>query len=336
MTKAETDLTEQHCSNRLHCSRNSKSLGIDRLTLWFPTRPGGWFNRDADDLTANLHIMSRGNRAGVDFNPSRVVDPYGTGLASTENAIEVTGEVWRVVSGHVVPRVTLALAHVTRLDVAHDFLGAMEPSQLILGLSKLRRPYQGDPGVRFDGHTGEAVSVVVGSSEKQVRIYRKDVESDGLASEGLIRWECQVRSRPLRTKFGITTFSDIDPESITALAESRWAWSKMGTPVRTARDAFDVVNGLEETASIKAKCYWDLMGIARYGTWPSSDHSRRRLCRLIAERGIVVADGCISVPSEPTLVERLDWTKGTVISTYGLADGNSAASSSPAKGGTDD
>ena len=75
----------------------------------------------------------------------------------------------------------------------------------------------------------------------------------------------------------------------------------MGTPVRTARDAFDVVNGLEETASIKAKCYWDLMGIARYGTWPSSDHSRRRLCRLIAERGIVVADGCISVPSEPTL-----------------------------------
>ena len=145
MTKAETDLTEQHCSNRLHCSRNSKSLGIDRLTLWFPTRPGGWFNRDADDLTANLHIMSRGNRAGVDFNPSRVVDPYGTGLASTENAIEVTGEVWRVVSGHVVPRVTLALAHVTRLDVAHDFLGAMEPSQLILGLSKLRRPYQGDP-----------------------------------------------------------------------------------------------------------------------------------------------------------------------------------------------
>ena len=292
-------------------------------------------------LIANLHIMSKGNEAGVDFNPSRVVDPYGIGLASTENIIAVTRDVWRVVTGHVVPRVALASARVTRLDVARDFQGAMEPAQLILGLSRLAPPLPARPRSALRQATlAMAVSVVVGSLKNQVRLYRKDVESDGLASEGALRWECQVRSRPLRTKFGITDLFGHHPRvdhSTSGIALGLVQDGDTGTHSEGRLRRSEQPGGIP--TAIKASIYWDLMErLARYWTvgLPPT-HSRSRLCSL-AQSNAASLWPVDASPSRASrlLSERLDWTKGTVISTYGLADGNSAASSSPAKGGTDD
>lgn len=310
----------QLCSNSVHCSRISQPVGIDKLCLWFSTEPCGWFTRDIPYFGANLHIMGRGRRAGVEFNPSRIIDPFGSDLASVKDTVNTTRAVWSVVVGHVVPVLDLASARVTRVDVARDFVGAVEPARLILGLSRLSRTYQGDPAVRFDARSGEVVSLTVGSAENRVRLYRKDVESAGLVVDGTIRWEAQVRSRPLRTKFGITSFSDITSESVSALANSRWAWSNMETLVQTTRDIFDIVSALEGTDAIKARSYWDLERLARYGLWPRSYGSKKRLRQLISDHGIVISPGCISLPNSPTLVERMDWATGMVVTTLGNAN----------------
>ena len=310
----------QLCSNSVHCSRIRNQWASTSCVC-------GSQRSHADGSPATFHISEPTCTSWVEVGEQGsnlirrgIIDPFGSDLASVKDTVNTTRAVWSVVVGHVVPVLDLASARVTRVDVARDFVGAVEPARLILGLSRLSRTYQGDPAVRFDARSGEVVSLTVGSAENRVRLYRKDVESAGLVVDGTIRWEAQVRSRPLRTKFGITSFSDITSESVSALANSRWAWSNMETLVQTTRDIFDIVSALEGTDAIKARSYWDLERLARYGLWPRSYGSKKRLRQLISDHGIVISPGCISLPNSPTLVERMDWATGMVVTTLGNAN----------------
>ncbi len=304
----------QQCSSSEHSTRFSPPVGIDKLAIWYPTTPTGWFTRAVPHHGTTLCIKAKRTGAGFEFNPSRIIDPFGTGLATMEQTALLTEGVWSVVTQHAAPTVDLLSAQVTRIDLARDFYGSMEPAQLILGLSRVQRSYQGDPALRINGKTGELQSLRVGSDENLVRLYRKDQESGGLDGTSCIRWECQVRSRPLK-RFGISTFADLTPEIITELAEYRWAWSQMGTPVFTGRGSLDLWSGPNSPDPMNGRIYLDLDRLARSGVWPTTNYSRKRLRDFIRAHGIVVTDGVFVSESDSPLVERLDWATATVVST---------------------
>ena len=308
-------IEDPNCSSRLQLTRILQSVGIDKLALWFPTaHPWGRFDRQVHYQGMSLRIMARGRRAGVEFNPSRLVDPYGIELASTEQTIKVVPEVWDFVSGHVTPSEDLAMASVTRLDLARDFQGALDPAALLIGLSRLRRPHQNDPCFFTDKRTGEAKSLFVGTKEHGVRLYRKDLESPRSAEYGLIRWEYQGRPRPLR-RFGITAYSDLMPEAIERIAENRWDWSRMSTSVTSPRCALSAIGSLDRSRPVKTRLFYDLTLLAETGEQPSHYVHRKELSDFIAEHGIVVDGRDVVVPHEPALAQRLDWETGTVVAT---------------------
>jgi len=302
-------------SSRLHSSRILQGSGIDKLALWFQTvPPHATFDRQVPFKRANLRITARGTRAGVEFNPSRIVDPDGVGIASVQEMLQVANAVWSVVAEHAAPLESLASASVTRLDVARDFSGSTEPSRFILGMARLQRAYGGDPTIYYDRTTGEAKSLSVGSRDQRMRLYRKDLESPRLAPFGFLRWEHQLRSKPLR-RFGISVFDDLTPWAVRRVVEDRWRWGKMTTCVSGKRDVLRVIEALDESRSIKARLYYDLQRLATYGVWPTEYRSRKELSDLITRIGIVVDVGNTDAPEEPTMSERLDWLTGTVITT---------------------
>ena len=294
-------------------------VGVDRLTLWYPAAsPHGRFVRDVKLGRATLHITAMGDRVGVDFNPSRIADPDGVAIATVQQTLQAASAVWGIVVGHAPPAEGLASASVTRLDVARDFSGSIEPSRFLVGMSRLQRPYGGDPSIHYDRTTGEAKSLSVGSKDQKMRLYRKDLESPRYAPFGLFRWEHQLRSKPLR-RFGISVFDDLTLAAVGRIADDRWEWGKMTTCVGGSRDILAMVEALDQSKSIKARLYYDFQRLAAHGIWPPEHRSRKELSDLIADLGIVVNEDTVDVPHEPAISEHLDWETGTMVTTVGGA-----------------
>jgi hypothetical protein len=291
----------------------SVEVGLDKLRLWFDTAAGPQFDRDIWHGRAKGRLMARGNKAGLDINPSRLVDPDGYGLATETESIAAIGAVWPIVSGHVVPLKDLEEARVTRLDVSKDFTGAIEPDLLILGASRVHRPDQGVIKLYVNRTTGKAQSLAVGGKDNKVVLYNKHVETGGRMPLGALRWEAQVRYEVLKT-FGIVKFGDITQDTVDHLAGVRWIWSKMSTPIiGTTRPGgmADVI----DSAVVRANVAVDLERIALHGHRPASEYARRRLNDLIHENGMP-----IRVLDDPGWTQRMEWTTGTIVITLTADD----------------
>ncbi len=310
--------TRQDCSSSVYCSRNSAAVGVDKLTLRFRTtsstmeRPR--FHREVEYQHHRFWIDAYGLYARVEFNPSRIIDPYGVSLASVEDTIPATEGVWGLVNAHVSSSGPLSSAEVTRLDLARDFGGVQQPASFLRAVSVLNRAYQDDPHFFTDACTGDIKSLMVGSKDNRVRLYRKDLESPGVAPPGTIRWEWQGRGRPL-DRYGIESFGDLTPQLAQQIAEDRWDWSKMWTEVAMVPDplaAFDAL-GLSET--VTSRLFVGQLRLSTQGVWPSSPYARKQLRDHIGEHGFIMEMEPSTSTSGLGLAQRLDWPTGLSIST---------------------
>jgi hypothetical protein len=168
----------------------------------------------------------------AEFNPSRIVDPGGYGLApitqlrpavdavSKELRALVEAEDWNTGEWSV-----------KRLDLARDFEGIDQAPTLIRALAPIHRPYSRRNLVHADPSRLGAQTLMVGSGAGVVRLYDKHAETSGVAPVGSIRWESECRTGWLGTYGGIKRLQDVSEGSASRLAENRWEWSQMGAEV---------------------------------------------------------------------------------------------------------
>ena len=284
--------------------RVRRAAGIDRIHLSLDQRP----QHDENGEFFYPYVKTFKRRVTVQFNPSRILDPYGYSIATVEDALDVSAEVWELLCRYVAPRTDLSSATISRLDIAKDFTGSLEPGRLLLAFERIPRPYQRDTHLRRNARTGLPQSLAIGSKESRVILYDKHVETHGLAPRGTVRWENQLHTRKLGA-----TFSQLSPELVEELALARWQWSKMGTPVISEQTAFEVIEDLDVSPTIRARLWLDLSRLAKKGMYPSDSRHRRDLDNLIAQHGIIVAD-TQPLPSGLSVTERMDWDTGTVVS----------------------
>jgi hypothetical protein len=313
----EPALSQSALAGRQIPRTSRPSPGIDRLALWFRTaRPCGWGPRDfayQEDAAANVHLTARGSDVGIDFNPSRMVHSGSTELATLDEALEVSREVWETTCNHVEPAVDFEEARVTRLDLSRDFHGALDPAMLIKGMSLIHRPHGGDPVVRYDGRTHQAKSLSVGSKTRRVIVYDKASQS-GRAAAKTLRWELQARSTLLR-KFDIKSAGDLTPDRVQRLFETQWRWSQMETPVTSTSELFDFIirSGVPERQ--RAGITWSILQV-QHGV-KVSDYNQRQLAKFVREHGLAIELGVPLTEVGPTITERLDWESGKVVTTMG-------------------
>ncbi len=310
-------------SSRSQIARITRVPGVDMVRLRVAVDRPRYWERKVPLGESVCYIRAARGFTAVEFNPSRFVDPYGDGLATVEEALDIAPRVWRtlcsVLGDTFDAAPDLSAAHVTRLDLTRNFFGAMEPSRLIVGLERVPRPKQGDPEVHLNAKDNRVQSLRVGSQAKRVILYNKSAESASAVTNATIRWEAQLRPPALMDSYSICSFSDITPDRVIAAAQERWEWSSMYLPVHSQVHLRGVVDahGQKEgwSESKRAKLYWDLQDFAATGARPGSYHARQTLSALIRDHGSFVND-IVGIP----LTEQLDWESGTVISVPGGPD----------------
>ena len=176
--------------------------------------------------TAHLRVyrVDGIDKARIEVNPSRVLDPDGIGLCPAEALPEVLRLVVAAFSRFVeITPDRLACARVTRLDVAVHFPGVLSPDEWITGLTRPSVTYARQRTVHFS-RSGQPQTYRLGSkSTGHVIVYDKHDTHPALAPEGYLRFEVQARTPWLKTA-NITTLAVITPSSIHRLAQERFGW----------------------------------------------------------------------------------------------------------------
>jgi|tagenome__1003787_1003787.scaffolds.fasta_scaffold20951861_4 hypothetical protein len=210
---------------------------IQNKTLWDRMNPQ--FAEAHDYLTMNtsLHIKARrigsGLRCVVEYNPSRIVDPYGHSLCRIEELFYTVGVIVHQLTGRVEIEGDVTDALVRRLDVARDFRVA-DPQFYLTGLRPLHRRNGANPSLWYDEKSGAASSLRVGTSRlaharhpNHVTLYDKGLKAGTPETKGVLRWE--MEGRTWTERYGdIKTLADLTPARINTLAVNRWDWSRMG------------------------------------------------------------------------------------------------------------
>ena len=158
----------------------------------------------------------------VEFNPSRVVDPEGWGVASPSLSFDLIRPVIEQAISLLEPDGDEDRWLVKRLDVARDFSGVDGVSSVIAGLGPVRRPWARRNLVHADPSRHGAQTLMVGSGAGVVRLYDKWAETEGRAPEGVVRRELEARARWVQRYGGVRTVADLGPVALRALVENRW------------------------------------------------------------------------------------------------------------------
>ena len=233
-------------------------VGIDKLSVSFPIKS---FSKDKmlwDEVwaqSARVHDRSGGApftirvnrrygglRCWMEFNPSRIPDPYGFSLCRPEDVFSTVRQMLHQVQGRMDFDGDVGDMSVTRIDLARDFR-VIDPQFFITGLLNLARPYAKTSCVYYGAKTGAAESLYVGTSKgigakrpNHVKIYDKGLQTGLSELRGLLRWEVEARTWA-ETYGDINALADLTPERIQALALNRWKWSRMGEVV-VGREGF--------------------------------------------------------------------------------------------------
>ncbi len=169
----------------------------------------------------------------AEFNPSRIADPGGYGLASVSQLRPAVHAVAKQLTALVEPEDhNTGSWSVKRLDLARDFSGIEQAPTLIRALAPIHRPYARLNLVHADASRLGAQTLMVGAATAGVaRLYDKHAETSGAAPVGSVRWEAECRAGWLATYGGMKRLQDVDDEAASRLAQNRWEWSQMGAEV---------------------------------------------------------------------------------------------------------
>lgn len=253
-------------------------------------------------------IRATGQLVGkVEFNPSRVVDPEGYGLATVDEAQAAAREAWEAAGELVEWHGPAETSKVRRADVARDFAGIDQPGALIRALAPVHRPWSRRNLVHADPSRHGAQTLMVGSGAGVVRLYDKEAESKGKAPAGTVRWEAECRSE-WNAKYGdIATLMDLDEARVRKLARNRWEWSAMGVEVAGTKRIVAKVRRSDLTEREQAQFLgWLLMRAAGDAWEPGSGHTLAKYRRLQRELGIALDD----VDQGEGVVTHLDFETG--------------------------
>ena len=272
---------------------------------------------DGVSAFVGVRVMeAKGERGSVfgkiEFNPARIADPSGFGLASVDEglaalvaAVEASGVV-------VVPvrREELATYKLKRVDVAKDFHSVVAPSALIRGLAPIARPWSRKNLVHADPSKHGAQTLMVGSNSGIARLYDKFAETAGGVDEGTVRFEVEGRSDWVLKYGKMRTAADLDLDKVGWFARDRWEWSKMGTEVHSTAGVVEVVARSGLTPREQQNFIgWLVMQSTPYAYEPSKA-TLAKFRRLQRELNIVIGPDVVGAVGFST---RLDWDTGEVI-----------------------
>ncbi len=351
-SKSVEGLGDESPSNRRDSSlvsreRSSKDIGIDRLSVSFEvydfdTDAGNWDSytqqhsqqRDEDgslmetysrrvEIAAGVNafvgvrvITAKSQLAAVygkvEFNPARVVEPEGYGLASVDDTLEALSAAVVAAGCVLVPlrHDELTSYKIKRIDVARDFRWVLSPSALIRGLAPIPRNWARRNLVHADPSKHGAQTLMVGSGAGVVRLYDKFAEAGGGVEPGTVRWEAEVRAAWARKYGDLVTVSNLMALGIDGLARNRWEWSAMGVEVTSILGAVDAVlrSGMTEREATMF-----LGWLVREGTpwaWSPSFTTSAKFRRYQRELGISVGPETLK---SVACSSRLDWETGREI-----------------------
>lgn len=256
----------------------------------------------------------------VEFNPSRVVDPDGAGLAPVLELPTVARKVWKAARELVKPGCSVGEARLKRLDVARDF-DVAQTGLYIQGLGPVPRRWARRAFVYNDPARGMAETLFVGSGSGGVRLYDKHRESPDKAPEGRLRWEAECRDRWIANYGEMARLGDVSVEGVEALARNRWEWSEMGLEVSAADRVLDLVEGLGLSAAKKRAFVGHLYMLSKGRPTKLSKETAAGYNRLMRTAGIVLGPEVEEelVGQVVKLGSRLDWDTGREVVTVRAA-----------------
>jgi hypothetical protein len=319
--------------------RGHSIVGVDRVSLSFPVSV---FDRD-DRSWSSVTLRNAGSeqqvrtwgatgkvngatvfvgvsemellsnpRGKVEFNPSRLVDPEGWGLARPSEVREVLAEVVPLLRDRMTFEGDLEAWKVRRVDVARDFEGVSEASNKVRSLAPLPRPWARRNLVHSDPSKHGAQTLMVGSGAGVVRLYDKHAETSGRAPDGVLRWEAECRHVWADKYGGLRALADITEEKVMKLAEDRWAWSGIGTEVGSMSRVYDLVRSSDLSQREQNGFLVYLWGQSAGDLALSSRTSLAKYRRIQRELGLVIEPGTLD-GAAGGIVSRLDWESGTEI-----------------------
>jgi hypothetical protein len=246
----------------------------------------------------------------VEWNPSRVGDPDGWGLATVEEALASVGPAVVAVGQRMRPVWRDPREwNLKRIDVAKDFGEVDEAAQLIRGLGAIHRPWSRLNQTHADPKRHGAQTLMVGSGAGVVRLYDKEAETKGGAPKGTVRWECEARTWA-KERGHMKMLGDVGAESVELLGSERFVWSGMGAEVAGSMSRLvAVVHDCEYLSSAQKRSFlgWLVEQAAGVECTIGSAHTLAKYRRLQRELGI--AAPC-DFGSMLEVVRRLDWDSG--------------------------
>lgn len=288
-------------------------VGIDRLTVGFrclpPPASAFWHTRTFQQgkMTAGQQqvVIARGSRVItarmtfldsttfrgllVTFNPSRLIDPDGTGLAPVGDVPQLLSDVIYPLLPPVVPVPPIDRWDLYRLDLAVDVeSGGMTQQILRTAFDHAYRPRHHTYAYR----NGPSALGTVGRrsvTRPRLSIYDKAVEAK--SGSPRVRFEIQCRREALRT-LNLSTMGDLDIVSarrvfIGELAEVVHGLGATGMPV-----------AFHQLASTDKKTVLELVGIETLrarGVEPEVSPSASRRYRNLRKRYAGTVMGGLSV-----------------------------------------
>jgi hypothetical protein len=244
----------------------------------------------------------------AEFNPSRLLDGDGWGLAPAEEVGRLVGLVERRMRHLVEPAAPRVEWRVKRIDVARDFGGVSDGGGLLRALAPVPRPWSRRNLVHSDARRHGAQTLMVGSGAGVVRMYDKCAETVGAAPEGTLRYEAECRDRWSAKYGGIGRVGDITSASVLTLARNRWEWSAMGVEVATsAAQLVRRVRASELTPREQTMFIGWLFQQAAGDAWSASSRTLAKFRRVQRTLGIAAPadfDGAGAV------LRRLDFDSG--------------------------
>lgn len=238
------------------------------------------------------------------FNPSRVVDPFGSSLCHLKSFRPVIEMVLALMASSTVePLVDIDQMSVRRLDVARDFLHISEPAQYVLGLRSVPRPYARRISLHSGGYLKNLTLEAGSRSGGWAKIY--DKSANGM--DGRLRFELEAKGW-CQSIGSIITVSDLTDHNIRRLVRNRMRWFGLESEIMNFDTFFDRIDAAELDCRIK-------IGLLRYGrslqigrVQGISQRTENKYKKMIRELGFAV------LPDQQSradfLVRRLDWRSG--------------------------
>ena len=285
-------------------------VGVDRLTVSFPCLPPRgappWhtrtFQRGKMVGGQQQVVIARGSRAitarltfldsrifqgvFVTFNPSRLMDPAGTGLASVSDVPQMLHDVIHPLLPAVAPVPPIDQWDLYRLDLAVDVeSGGMTQQVLRTAFDHAYRPRHHTYAYR---NGPSALGTVGRRSVTRPRLNIYDKAAEAKLGAPRVRFEVQCRREALRT-LGLAAVGDLDEVSARRvftdeLAEVTHGLGSNGAPV-----------AVHQLTSADKKTLLELVGIetlrAKGVEVEVSPSATRRYRKLLNSCGASVASG---------------------------------------------